>query len=117
MSIMTGPIAGRDSWVDSGHVPCCLSLGSLTLAGGNVTGSMIRKTLTGAPSPCPPSLLVQRAPPSLHRGLCGASSELAAPWLADMCPGERLRDSDPQHPDLKTGGIAPSSENAHEVYV
>ena len=57
------------------------------------------------------ALLVQRAPPSLHRGLCGAPSELAAPWLADVCPGERLRDSDPQHPDLKTGRIAPSSEN------
>lgn len=87
------------------------------LAGGSVIGTRIRKTLTGAPSRCPPSLLVQRAPPSLHRGLCGAPSELAAPWLADVCPGERLRDSDPQHPDLKTGRIAPSSENAHGVSV
>ena len=91
------------------------------LAGGNVIGTRIRKTLTGAPSPYPPSLLVQRAPPSLHRGLMQRAppspSELAAPWLADVCPGERLRDSDPQHPDVKTGRIAPSSENAHGVFV
>lgn len=109
---MTGPIAGRGSWLDR---PCSLLPVTWKSHAGwrKCHWHQDKEDIDRGP----PSLLVQRAPPSLHRGLCGAPSELAAPWLADVCPGERLRDSDPQHPDLKTGRIAPSSENAHGVSV